>query len=284
MEYVEKHIKWKVMPKETVTLMPIGDAQVGAEASDIARLKTHMEWGFHTKHAMFLGMGDYVDMASPSNRRILKAASLYDTVTEALQAKAHEDIYTFLGATGYTKGAWLGLLQGHHYMDNVEDNKTSDMAIAETLHAPFLGDCALVRIIFDKHKDVDGLPVKADIWCHHGRGSGTAVASPINSLEKIARGFDADIYLMGHQHKKIAAPIDELYYSRAGRLLHHTKILACTGSFLRGYLANSESEGRSGGTYVEKGMMTPVSLGGIVIELGIAREEYGDRLDINVSL
>ena len=283
MEYVEKHITWKVMPKETVTLMPIGDAQVGAEASDIDRLKTHMEWGFHTKHAMFLGMGDYVDMASPSNRRILKAAGLYDTVTDALYAKAVEDIQTFLSTTGYTKGAWLGLLQGHHYMD-MANGTTSDTHIAEALHTPFLGDCALVRIIFDKHKDADGLPVKADIWCHHGRGSGTAVASPINSLEKIARGLDADIYLMGHQHKKIAAPIVELYYSRGGRLLHHTKILACTGSFLRGYLANSESEGRSGGTYVEKGMMTPVSLGGIVIELGIAQEEYGDRLDINVSL
>ena len=283
MEYVEKHITWKVMPNETVTLMPIGDAQVGAEASDIGRLKSHMEWGFHTKHAMFLGMGDYVDMASPSNRRILKAAGLYDTVTEALQAKANEDIRAFHSVTGYTKGAWLGLLQGHHYMD-MADGTTSDTHIAEALHAPFLGDCALVRIVFDKHKDADGLPVKADIWCHHGRGSGTAVASPINSLEKIARGFDADIYLMGHQHKKIAAPIDELYYSRGGRLLHHTKILACTGSFLRGYLANSESEGRAGGTYVEKGMMTPVSLGGIVIELGIVKEDYGDRLDVNVSL
>ena len=284
MEYVEKHITWKVMEKETVTIMPIGDAQVGVEAADLKRLKTHMEWGFHTKHAMFLGMGDYVDMASPSNRRTLKAAGLYDTVTDALQAKAHEDMSEFLNVTGYTKGAWLGLLQGHHYMENVLESKTSDMVIAEQLGAPFLGDSALVRIIFDKSKDADGLPVKADIWCHHGRGGGASVAAPINYLEKIARGFDADIYLMGHQHKKIAAPIDEIYYSRSGRMLHHTKMLACTGSFLKGYLANSTSEGRAGGTYVEKGMMTPVSLGGIVIELGIAREEYGDRLDINVSL
>ena len=283
MEYVERHIRYKLLPNDTVTLMPIGDAQVGVEASDLKRLKAHIAWGFHTKHAMFLGMGDYVDMASPSNRRILKSAGLYDTVTEALQAKANEDIKTFHSMTGYTKGAWLGLLQGHHYMD-MADGTTSDMHIADDLRAPFLGDCALVRVIFDKHKDADGLPVKADIWCHHGRGGGASVAAPINYLEKIARGFDADIYLMGHQHKKIAAPIDELYYSRDGHMLHRTKMLACTGSFLRGYLANSESEGRSGGTYVEKGMMTPVSLGGIVIELGIVKEDYGDRLDVNVSL
>jgi len=283
MEYVEKHITYKVMPNETITLMPIGDAQVGVEAADLKRLKNHIEWGFHTKHALFLGMGDYVDMASPSNRRTLKAAGLYDTVTEALQAKAQEDIKTFLENTLYTKGAWLGMLQGHHYME-MADGTTTDMHLAEALRTQFLGDSALVRIVFDKHKDVDGLPVKADIWCHHGRGGGAAVAAPINYLEKIARGFDADIYLMGHQHKKIAAPIDEIYYSRSGRMLHHTKMLACTGSFLKGYLANSTSEGRAGGTYVEKGMMTPVSLGGIVIELGIVKEEYGDRLDINVSL
>ena len=283
MEYVEKHITYKVMPNETVTLMPIGDAQVGVEAADLKRLKSHMEWGFHTKHALFLGMGDYVDMASPSNRRTLKAAGLYDTVTEALQAKAQEDIKTFLQYTLYSKGAWLGLLQGHHYMD-MADGSTSDMKIAEALRAPFLGDAAIVRIIFDKHKDVDGLPLKADIWCHHGRGGGVGAAAPISLLEKTARGFDADIYLMGHQHKKVATPIDEMFWSRDGRMLHRTKLLACTGSFLKGYLANSMSEGRAGGTYVEKGMMTPVSLGGIVIELGVVKEEYGDRLDINVSL
>ena len=283
MEYVERHITYKIMPNETVTVMPIGDAQVGVEATDLKRLKAHMEWGFHTKHAMFLGMGDYVDMASPSNRRTLKAAGLYDTVTEALQAKAKEDIKTFLQSTLYTKGAWLGLLQGHHYMD-MADGSTSDTQIAEALRAPFLGDAALVRIIFDKHKDVDGLPVKADIWCHHGRGGGVGAAAPISLLEKTARGFDADIYLMGHQHKKVATPIDELFYSRDGRMLHRTKLLACTGSFLKGYLDNSMSEGRAGGTYVEKGMMTPVSLGGIVIEMGIVKEEYGDRLDLTVSL
>ena len=283
MEYVEKHITWKVDDTHPVTVMPIGDAQVGVEAPDLKRLKNHMYWGFHVKHAMFLGMGDYVDMASPSNRRTLKAAGLYDTVTDALQAKATEDINTFLSMTGYTKGAWLGMLQGHHYME-MADGTTTDMHLAEALRTQFLGDSALVRIVFDKSKEADGLRVKADIWCHHGRGGGASVAAPINYLEKIARGFDADIYLMGHQHKKIAAPIDEIYYSRSGRMLHHTKLLACTGSFLKGYLANSTSEGRAGGTYVEKGMMTPVSLGGIVIELGIVKEEYGDRLDINVSL
>ena len=283
MEYVERHIMHKLLPNESVTLMPIGDAQVGVEAADLKRLKSHVEWGFHTKQALFLGMGDYVDMASPSNRRTLKAAGLYDTVTEALQVKAQEDIKTFLQHTMYTKGAWLGLLQGHHYMD-MADGTTSDMKIAEALRAPFLGDAAIVRIIFDKHKDVDGLPLKADIWCHHGRGGGVGAAAPISLLEKTARGFDADIYLMGHQHKKVATPIDEMFWSRDGRMLHRTKLLACTGSFLKGYLANSMSEGRAGGTYVEKGMMTPVSLGGIVIELGVVKEEYGDRLDINVSL
>ena len=283
MEYVEHHITHKLIPNETVTLMPIGDAQVGVEAADIGRLKKHMEWGFHTKHALFLGMGDYVDMASPSNRRTLKAAGLYDTVTDALADKAEKDIEDFLGATFFTRGSWLGLLQGHHYME-MSEGKTSDMTIAEELRAPFLGDAAIVRIIFDKHLDVDGLPVKADIWCHHGRGGGIGAAAPISLLEKTARGFNADIDLMGHQHKKVATPIDELFYSRDGRMLHRTKLLACTGSFLKGYLDKSCSEGRAGGTYVEKGMMTPVSLGGIVIEIGIVKEEYGNRLDLTVSL
>ena len=48
-------------------LMPIGDIQYTGtryDTADIDRLKRHIEWGI-THDAWFLGMGDYIDFASP---------------------------------------------------------------------------------------------------------------------------------------------------------------------------------------------------------------------------
>ena len=135
MEYIEKHITWKVDAKNPIVIMPIGDAQVGVEAADVNRLKRHVGWGVNTQSAMFLGMGDYVDMASPSNRKTLKSAGLYDTVTEALEAKANNDIELFLGAVKGSEGRWLGLLQGHHYME-MADGTTSDTHICLLYTSP----------------------------------------------------------------------------------------------------------------------------------------------------
>ena len=99
MEYVEKRIDLEQYPKGEVTILPIGDVQSGVPASDLTRLRRHMNWGTSNR-ALFLGMGDYVDMASPSNRRSLKAATLYDSVTSALEAKAQE------GYRWIPRGSW----------------------------------------------------------------------------------------------------------------------------------------------------------------------------------
>ena len=102
--------------------------------------------------------------------------------------------------------------------------------------------------------------------------------------------FDADVYLIGHQHKLVAAPIDQLYmtHKKPYRLRHKTKIIACTGSFLRGYSEGSKRGSRAQGGYVEKKMLTPVALGGIVLHIRPVRVQGNgvdeQRLDLNVEL
>ena len=51
------------------------------------------------------------------------------------------------------------------------------------------------------------------------------------------------------------------------KLIHRDIILACTGGYLKGYMANNQVGGRPGGTYVERALMNPVSLGGITIHV-----------------
>lgn len=263
-------------------LMPVGDVQLGSGATDVDRFKRHIEWGMRHK-AYFLGMGDYVDVASPSNRTALRTARLYDSVHDALERSAAQDVQSFLDLVEGTEGRWLGLLQGHHYYE-FTDGSTSDTRIAQALHAPFLGTCAFVRMRFSRPSSSSTMT--CTVWCHHGQGGGIKTGAPLNKLENLVPYFDADIYLIGHMSKAPAAVIDQLYLPRTGKpvIKHKSKVLAGTGGFMQGYRQGHKVGGRTQGTYVEQAMLTPVSLGGIVITIKPVHNNGTDRLDMNVSI
>ena len=95
----------------------------------------------------------------------------------------------------------------------------------------------------------------------------------------------ADIFLMGHDHKKSVAMTTKLELTQGGNnniKLHHKKQLyARTGSFLKGY-----EDGKI--SYVADGAMSPTDLGVVKIELTPRRdckngEDY-TYIDIHASI
>jgi len=237
------------------------------------RLKSAIEYGLE-RDALFIGMGDYLDFGSPSNRSKLRAlvadGTLYDSSAELLDMGAdilYDDLWEVLEPT---KGRWLGLLSGHHYWD-YQDGTSSDTRLAKALGCAYLGTSAMVQVRmaapggFSK----SGRPITRHasfvIWAHHGRAGGKLLSAPLNQLEGVTSAFDADVYLVGHHHKTVNGKIARLeakFGSRGNhRLVARDQVLACTGSFLKGYLQGNHRGGRPQGTYVEQGMMKPVSLG-----------------------
>ncbi len=280
------------LPMEEALIMPIGDLQLdpkvkGRErAADFDRFKRHIQWGVD-HGAYFLGMGDYIDTISPSNREKFASAGFYDSFVDMAE-KGADDLFDELAEVlEPTKGRWLGLLEGHHFFP-YQDGTTTDTRLAQFLGTQFLGTSAMVQVKFKpqgKHK-----PPSFTIWAHHGRAGGRLLATPLNQLENILKSFTADVFLVGHHHKKVAGkyPVLEAQFAeRSGKhkLVHKNRILACTGSFLKGYLQDSVREGRAQGGYVEKGMMNPVALGGVVL---YARPKYDNdgyaEVDLDVSL
>ena len=281
----------KPLPFQEHVIMPLGDIQIQQDrnAVDWSLLKNTVQWGVD-HNAYWIGMGDYIDMESPSNRRALMNSGVYDSVMDALDAKAEELEEELKEILKPTVGRWLGLLEGHHYHPH-QDGTTTDTRLAQYLKAPFLGTCAYVNLSIE-------LPNKKGkrdivIWCHHGRGGGSLIGSPLNKLEHVVKGFDADIYLMGHTHKVGAAPVNRVYpYFYAGKgTLHHKKLyLVSTGSFLKGYVEGHKKNGRAGGLYPEDSMMNPLALGSARIYL---RPEYKNnkftnggapRIDVSVEV
>lgn len=289
-----KTLKSKTLPwMEEAVIVPLGDIQFGTEACDVDRLKRHVEWGSKQPNAYYLGMGDYGDFASPSNRGLLRSLTeqgkLYDTAEDILDEGAQEHTEELAEILAPTKGKWLGMLEGHHYW-TFGDGSTSDTRLCKLLDAPFLGTCAIVRVVFDapKHKERPHL----HIWAHHGVGSGQLQSAPLNKLERLANAWeDVDVFLMGHQHKKSTAIIQRLRprfglpggAQKNNRLDHRCVYLAGTGSFLRGYHVGSKRGGRPKGGYVEAKMMTPVALGGVVLYVRPRNSNGYTSVDINIS-
>lgn len=253
-------------------IIPIGDIQLQAnrDAVDLDRLRADIEFG--VKHgAWFIGMGDYIDQESPSNRKALVSAGFYDSIRDALDLQAEQLEDELKAILKPTIGRWLGLLEGHHYHVH-QDGTTTDVRLAQYLKAPFMGTSAYVSLEFDpegengKRSSVG--KQRINIWCHHGRAGGKLIASPINQLEHVVKGFDADIYLVGHHHKASAARISRIYPSfgkRVGMLRHQTSYLVACGAYLRGWVPGHQADGRAGGLYAERGMMNPLALGGVRI-------------------
>ena len=297
------------LPLEETVIMPVGDIHYSGggdnDPCDVDRFKRHLEWGMKRK-AYFLGMGDGLDIMSPSNRKALLRADLYDSTQDLIENMGGALVEKFLQLVKGTEDRWLGWLQGHHYYE-FEDGTTSDTRICQALRAPFLGDCAFVRLNFigpvgpeaaARRTEKQGArPIVAKrnikagctIWCHHGTGGGRLVSAPLNLLEHVIKVFEADIYLIGHQHKKVAAPMDRIYVNwrtRSPSLRHRRVIIACTGGFLRGYMQGIRRQGRSQGTYVEKRLLSPTALGGIAIYARPRRDtrEGMDRYHLDLGV
>ena len=281
MEIVEKLIKLP-MKFEPITLFPIGDVQLNPAEPPNSRLKHHIEWALTQPNPYFIGMGDYVDVASPSNRQRLQAAGLYDSVHDVLENGAQSGVDQFLKLVHGTEGRWLGMLHGHHFYE-FRDGSTTDTRLCKELKTDYLGSCAFVRLLFKRNKHA---AIACTIWAHHGAGSGQKASAPLNRLENLVHYFDADIYLMGHMSKKVGAPLDQLYMTRnnPNHLAHKTKIIAGTGGFAQGYKEGSKIGLHARGGYVEQAMMTPAALGGVAIRIAPVHSDDEDRLDLHLSL
>ena len=259
---------------ETILVLPVGDIQwLGFPDEDVAidMLSRHIQWGVDHK-AYFIGMGDYIDAFSPSNRARLKEAGLYDSSHRVIDKTADDLLETlYEKALAPSKGRWLGMLEGHHY-HQYSDGTTSDQQLCRMLEAPFLGTSAFVRLNFSFGTKTSKGDVK--IWAHHGVGSGQRAGAPLNKLELLPAYWDADIFLMGHHHKKVATPLDRIvaHFPHIGSrtppvLIHKTVLLVGTGGFLKGYVADRRCGPVPRGSYVEMKMLAPVSLGGPLIRI-----------------
>ncbi len=294
MELVQYDIVLKDLSEKTrIPIIPLGDIQYagpkGPTTNDL--LKSTIQYGAD-HDAWYVGMGDYIDFMSPSNRQRYANAGLYDTTTDTVDEKAlelMEGVYSkFLHKT---KNRWFGLLEGHHF-HALKTGYTTDQKLCELLNARFLGTSAYVGIHFWHNKKKMGT---LNLWAHHGCGGGSSPNSPTAKLaNSVYPDWEADIYLIGHMTKKPTTPVNRVYpvWGDTPKLRHRARYLVGTGGFAKGYVEGSKQGNVPRGSYVEAGMMRPAVLGAPVIWVtprildrtidGVRHEYFDPKITVEV--
>ena len=283
--------RFLLSPHQKMLLMPVGDVHAGSDGWPERRFLEHMQWGVD-QGARFLGMGEYFDFTSTTQRQVLKG--LRDSQLRQIDEMVAQEVEAFGEKIKTTKGRWLGMLEGHHFHE-YQDGTTSDQHLCRLMGTTFLGTSTLLRVRLEDPKRRSGTKPRGvtggteiRIFAHHGAAGGGArrMGSGLLRLEDLLMWIQADIYLMGHIHTKVNAPLQQLDVTDNGTLYHRTKIIARTGGFLRGYLASRPHHTRaraalSRGGYVEQRLLPPATLGGLVLGLGYKRIREGG-VDITI--
>lgn len=269
--YRSYHIK----DRNHVYIVPLGDVHFNAPMF----AKNHFQaWCNKYKNrddCLFIGMGDYLETFSTSERKAQR--DIHESSSEWQDDRITRDIKDLCKCLSFTKGRWIGMLEGNHaYMTG--EGKTTTELLAKELGAEALGVMAAIRCSFrfKAHKS----QFKFDIWAHHGAGGGVLAGSTLNSLERFANGFIGDLYIMGHDHGIAHVPIDRMCIDGSiGNIgvSHKTAHLVRSGSFLKAYEPGKQS-------YIAKHAKRPRHLGTPEVMVEHHRTSCSDYIDAHVTI
>ena len=266
---------------EPIYLIPFGDVHKSSPMHSKARWEDFLAWAKTKKRAYFLGMGDYNDLASTSERAVLDSPHLHESTKKTLSDLYLSQTKAFAKDIEFMRGRLIGIMGGNHF-GTFPSGITTDQKLAELMGCKYLGCNSFIRLSFVNPKR-GAKSISIDIFAHHGRGGGRSVGGSMNPVQQMAHTAEADIYLMGDNHQKGVDFLSRLVLSGQGEkmVLSHRKILlARTGSFLKGYEEGCES-------YVTDAQLPPSSLGTVKIELTPRRDRTdGDttHIDIHASV
>jgi hypothetical protein len=267
-------------------LLPFGDIHRDSKNCHVELWNEWCDWAKHKPRSCFIGMGDYFDNFSTSERMGLDSAHLHESTKENFDDFCREKVKSFSDEIGFMRGKLLGMIEGNHYYP-FSDGTTSTQYLCQLMRCKYLGVASIVRITF---KYLNGNKCSSvDIFAYHGKGAARLVGGSLNTVQQMSECAEANIYLMGHDHKKSIGMSSKLRLTdgRTGIHLNEKKQLyARTGSFLMGYCENRPS-------YVVKKLLNPTDLGTVKIELTpklksktVEGKEVSERLviDIHASL
>lgn len=251
-----------------------GDVHYDAASCDRDRFDWFLHKAARDENALYIGMGDYHDFASSKEQKKMLSAELHDQTYELFDNLVQKRNREFAGLIGQMRPGLLGLIGGNHTW-KLLNGKYADEDLAERLAAPYLGWLCVYRIAFELPS---GKTTSVYVVACHGTGGGKLVGSSINGVDDLKRIFPfADVYIMGHNHQRMAVPTSTLLPMNSGRgtdekfrLKEHRQFLVRSGSFMKSYEENKSQ-------YTTARLLRPADLGAVKLNISFHRERKGNE-------
>lgn len=250
----------KVINKESIRLIPLGDMHIGHVNCDLKEIERTIDYISYYDDALWIGMGDYCDAITAKDRRFNPKEVSMDFPTPDIQYRTVQEMFEPI------KDKCIGLLHGNHdYTHWTEHNHNYVDQMAYNLKVPYLTVDAYVRLAFERaNKNVHIY----NIYAHHGSSGSKTDTGKVKSIQDLSLIFPMlDLYLMGHVHKRSEAPTRvQLDVDNKLNIIQHEERFVLTGGYIKGYV-----EGRN--TYIETAALPPTSIGSPVI---VIKNYYDD--------
>lgn len=224
-----------------------------------------------TPNSFGILMGDTFDFARTHYRDHITSYRADKNSQERIDSWARRDIEALAKIISPIKKRLIGAILGNHFHAFL-DGTNSEQYLCRLLEIPYLGPIALVRLEFRDKGGEGRLRHTMMLWGHHTGGSsgGRTTGADVGSLERTEGSFDADIYLLGHTHKRhvIKKPILTMSSKGKPHILARMKVFARTGAFLKGYSEDYPSTTMQHvPTYAEEKAYRPTDLGWVEITI-----------------
>ena len=228
-------------------------------------------------------MGDYMDAVLRTDLKRFSGNCTKEDLMDMLDSAINEQRDLVIRKFGRLSdaGRLLGMLEGNHE-ETIKKHHQFDVMkdITERLKVPNLGYSCFFRLALVKATK-KGTTRNVLIYAHHGHGSSRRTGGSVNRFDDVVKNNEADIYLMGHDHKKWGKREIRLYLNKANQLAYKPIILGRTGSFMKTAVSGLT-------TYSEKANYPAVDLGVIKITINLKHTQnnkISDRheLDMHIS-
>ncbi len=216
-----------------IKLYCLGDIHAGTIHCVEKDIKEKIREIKETKDAYWVGMGDYAEFITPSDRRFdpsQKAVADWveqDNIAET-QTKWVVDLFSPI------KDKCLGLLYGNHEEsirkfnhDNVQKN------ICERLGVSNLGFSCFLKLKTHRNTQSDVRNYRCALT--HGASSAITEGAKLMALMRWMKSTEADIYAYAHIHDYMPKSLSRMAVSDAGKIKARVSIGATTGSWFRTY-------------------------------------------------
>lgn len=254
-----------------IELFPFGDVHHDTKGCDHERFKAYIDKSkkYDQKKCLYLTMGDLLDFASSSEKKKLWQNGLHETTIDRFDRMAKQDIKSFCKIVEHIKGRTIGVIGGNHSW-KFADGKYSDEVIAEELKSTYLGWLSYIRV----HVTMTNSTARSsfDIVACHGKAGGKLIGTSINQVDDLRKIFpEADLFIMGHDHKLSSTPAVSLYAytdhaNRKTVIKQREQRLLRSGSFKKTYTPNEES-------YEINRLYQPSILGGLHLTIKFIRSK-----------